>query len=495
MKYLEEEKVKIRVPEKWDMEYDVIVVGWGAAGTAAAVTTHDHGAKVLILEKMSNGGGNTAICGGNIIIPKGKEFIEYLDTLSFKTTEREIIETFVEYALKNGDWIREMGADVQVFRPLEVAYPTMIAGAGFPQVRGADTAVKYNIKGTPEEGKPSQRLWKFLSGLVSRRGIQVLTKTPAKELISNTQGEIIGVTAEKEGKTIHLKARKAVILTCGGYENDPRMKWDYLPVKPVMFLGNPGNTGDGIRMVQKVGGDLWHMTRLSCLIGFKAPEFEAAFWVAFLSEGFLFTDKYGRRFVNEAGIEIHEYYQELSHFDVEKMEFPRVPLWAIFDEQTRRRGPLSRGTAGYNRDLYTWSLDNSAEIAKGWILQGKTATDLASKLSLEPKVLEETLSRYNQGCKAGKDDFSRAKEDLRALEPPFYAIQLWPALINTQGGPRRDKEARVLDPEGKAIPRLYAAGELGSIWGYLYQGACNIGEALVFGRIAGKNAAAEKPWG
>jgi succinate dehydrogenase/fumarate reductase flavoprotein subunit len=176
------------------------------------------------------------------------------------------------------------------------------------------------------------------------------------------------------------------------------------------------------------------------------------------------------------------------------MEFPRVPLWAIFDEQTRRRGPLSRGTAGYNRDLYSWSLDNTAEIAKGWILQGKTMGELASRISVEPKVLEETLSRFNQNCKAGKDEFGRAREDLRPLEGPFYAIQLWPALINTQGGPRRDKESRVLDPDGRPIPRLYAAGELGSIWGYLYQGACNIGEALVFGRIAGKNAVTEKPW-
>jgi len=487
--------MRTNIPEKWDLEYDVLVVGWGAAGTAAAVTAHDQGARVLILEKMPHGGGNSSVCGGNIVIPKGKEFIEYLDTLSFNTTEREIIETFVEYALKTADWIRKMGGDVQVFRPLEVAYPTMVAGAGFPKVRGAETVAKYNIKGTPEEGKPSQRLWKFLSGLVAKRGIQVLTNTPAKELILSVQGEIIGVTTEKEGKKISIKARKGVILTCGGYENDPRLKWDYMPVKPLMFLGTPANSGDGIRMVQKVGGDLWHMTRLCCMIGFKAPEFEAAFWVSFLSEGFFFVDKYGYRFVNEAGIEIHEYYRVLSHFDIEKMEFPRVPLWAIFDESTRRRGALSRGTAAYNRDHYSWSLDNSAEISKGWILHGKTAQELAGKISVEPKVLEETLFRYNQGCKAAKDEFGRAKEDLRALEPPFYAIQLWPALINTQGGPRRDKEARVLDPDRKPIPRLYAAGELGSIWGYLYQGACNIGEALVFGQIAGKNAAEEKAWG
>lgn len=486
--------MQIRVPEKWDMEYDVIVVGWGAAGSAAAVTAHDGGAQVLILEKMPEGGGNTRVCGGNIIIPKGKEFLNYLETLSFQTTEREIIETFVEYALKNGDWIRKMGADIQVFSPLEVAYPTMIGGAGFPHVPGAETVVKYNIKGTPEEGKPSQRLWKFLSGLVAQRKIKVLTSTPAKELIMAPDGEVAGVMAEREGKTFPIKARRAVILTCGGYENDPRMKWDYLPVKPALFLGTPANTGDGIRMVQKIGGDLWHMTRLSCLIGFKAPEFEAAFWVAFLSEGFIFVDKYGRRFVNEAGIEIHEYYQELSRFDTEKMEFPRVPLWAIFDEQTRRRGPLSRGTAGYNRDLYSWSVDNSAEVAKGWILQGKTVKELAARISVDPSALEESIARYNRHCQSEKDaDFGRAKEDLRAMDPPLYAIQLWPALINTQGGPRRDKESRVLDTEGRPIPRLYVAGELGSIWGYLYQGACNIGEGLVFGRIAGGNAAAEKP--
>jgi succinate dehydrogenase/fumarate reductase flavoprotein subunit len=487
--------MSIRIPERYDMESDVVVVGYGAAGTTAAVTAHDHGASVIILEKMPHGGGNSRVCGGNIIIPKGIEFLQYLETLSFKTTEREIIETFVEGAMKNGDWIKEMGADVQVYAPLDMAYPQMIRGAGFPQIAGSEAVVKYNIKGTAEEGKPSQRLWKFLSGLVEKRGIKVLTNTPVKELLINPEGEIVGVMAESEGKSIYVKAKKAVIMTCGGYENDPAMKWDYLPTKPVMFLGNPGNTGDGIRMAQKIGADLWHMTRLSCMIGFQAPEFESAFWVAFLSNGFIFADKYGKRFVNEAGIEVHEYYREFSYFDTERMEFPRVPIWAVFDEETRRKGPLSRGTAGYNRDLYNWSLDNSEEIAKGWILRGKTIAELAGKMSVEASDLEDTITRYNEGCKAGRDaDFGRLREDLRVLEGPFYAMKLWPALINTQGGPRRDKESRILNPDGKPIPRLYAAGELGSIWGYLYQGACNIGEGLVFGRIAGKNAAAEKSW-
>ena len=89
-------------------------------------------------------------------------------------------------------------------------------------------------------------------------------------------------------------------------------------------------------------------------------------------------------------------------------------------------------------------------------------------------------------------EFHRAKENVRALEGDrYYAVQLYPALLNTCGGPRRDIEARVVDSFGKSIPRLYSAGELGSIWGFLYQGANSLSECMVFGQIAGRNAAAE----
>lgn len=77
---------------------------------------------------------------------------------------------------------------------------------------------------------------------------------------------------------------------------------------------------------------------------------------------------------------------------------------------------------------------------------------------------------------------------------PYYALELWPTLVNTQGGPRRDEKARIVSALGKTILRLYGAGELGSMWGPIYQGACNNAEAMVFGRIAGRNAADEKPW-
>lgn len=98
-------------------------------------------------------------------------------------------------------------------------------------------------------------------------------------------------------------------------------------------------------------------------------------------------------------------------------------------------------------------------------------------------------------CIGGYDpDFGRRQETLNPIaRPPFYAIAVWPCLINTQGGPRRNSQAQVLDAYGNPINRLYSAGELGSIWGILYPGAGNISECLAFGRIAGRNAAAETP--
>jgi len=483
-------------PEKWDMEGDVVVMGYGAAGAVTAITAHDNGANVLILEKMPAGGGNSRVCGGNIIVPQGMEFLEYLDTLTFGVTEREILETFVENAMKNGDWISEMGGEFTVFTPLRVAYPSTGAGPSFPEVPGSRYMVKYNVKGTEAEGPPAERLWSLLSRNVERREIQVMTSTPAKELIKDQRGQIVGVMVEREGRTLSIKAKRGVVMTCGGFENDNALKWDNLPARPLQFLGNPGNTGDGIRMVQKAGAALWHMTGLACSLGFKAPGYEAAFTIRFFGPGFIYVDKHGRRYIDETGIEAHEFWRTASFFDTHRVEYPRVPFYAIFDERTRRVAPLYNGVSGFNRDLYKWSEDNSAEIARGWIAQARTIAELADQISVDRSNLEDTIAKYNEYCSAGQDpEFGRARENLTVIEgPPYYAIELWPSLLNTQGGPRRDKEARVLDPDGEPIPRLYAAGELGSIWGFLYQGANNIGECIVFGQIAGRNAAAEEPW-
>lgn len=158
-------------------------------------------------------------------------------------------------------------------------------------------------------------------------------------------------------------------------------------------------------------------------------------------------------------------------------------------------GPLARpirlSAAAAPGRLYKWSSDNSDEIAKGWILTAKTVRDLARVLEMSPDVLEDTVAKYNRYCEKGLDpDFTRNASDLIPIEePPYYAVKLWPGGANTQGGPRRNAKAEVLNSDGEPIPGLYSAGELGSIYGMLYPGAGNLAECVAFGRIAGENAA------
>ncbi len=117
-------------------------------------------------------------------------------------------------------------------------------------------------------------------------------------------------------------------------------------------------------------------------------------------------------------------------------------------------------------------------------------------MGVNPATLKETIETYNQSCEQKKDlQFNRMVKALIPLKtPPFYAIEAYPVMVNAQGGAKHDKNQQVLFPDGRPIPRLYAAGEFGSIYGFLYQGAGNLGENISAGRTAAERAVAEKPW-
>ena len=171
----------------------------------------------------------------------------------------------------------------------------------------------------------------------------------------------------------------------------------------------------------------------------------------------------------------------------------------IFDHTLFSSGPLyeKEPRSGWTPmvERYDWSADNGAELAQGWIKQAGTITALAQTLGLNPAVLEATVTQWNAHCHAGADsNFGRTKMLSPIQHAPFYAVELSPSMLNTQGGPRRNARGQIVRPDGSPIPRLYSAGELGSIYSYLYQGTGNIGECLAFGRISGCNAAAEQPW-
>jgi len=492
-----------------EMEADVVVVGYGCAGAVSAMTAHDEGAQVLILEKMASGGGATFLSNGGIFVPTAAEFSKYLHSICAGTTDPDFLDVFVENAMKIEDYIREIGGEFErwVSQEVAVSFPPLTRPS-WPKVPHGKAMVRGHIRAydpSPPMEDPSfaervravgraygPDLWRLLTDNVARRGIKVLLNTPGKELLKNKSGEMVGVIAEHQGKRISVKARKAVILTTGGFGANQALQEAYYPC-PFYYGGLSYATGDGLIMAQRAGAAMWHMLGIVGQLGFKAPEYEAAFQIRVPSEKFIFVNRAGRRFSDETNMKLHNMWRIVSYYEPEQLQYPRIPCYIIFDEETRKKAPLSRDWRPHND--YEWSLDNSVEVGKGWIKKGETLGQLASQIGMDGSVLEQTVSAFNQACRAGVDtEYSRAKEFMGPIDtPPYYALELWPTLISTQGGPRHDKDARVLDHEGKPIPRLYAAGELGSLFGMLYEAGGGFAECLVFGRIAGQNAAVEKP--
>ncbi len=475
---------------KWDKEVDVVVVGFGGAGAAAAIEAHDAGSKVLIIEKMPGAGGSTAMSEGGINIPKVPLDLEgsadYFVALGFGRVERDYALTYVKEASSLPDFInRKLGGDLPIF-PSEPYHPTF---------KGAS-----NMAMGFRSAMGGAGLFKVLSAGVESRQIPVLFETAAKELLADGNGDLNGVLAEGEDGSIRIKARKGVVLSCGGFPSNETLKLDNLRVSPVFNVGNPGNTGDAITLAAKFGAQLWKMPEAGGCLCHRIPGVKVAAPSGFqinwallsITTGMILVNKYGKRFTNE-NAEYDTHYMSASVFDPIRNEYTNVPCWFVFDEETRKIGPV-----GHSK---TWSADNSKEIESGLIVKGGTIAELGQKAGIDPAALEITVKSYNGYCEAGHDpEFRRENRRLEAgqkLVPlassgPYYALQAWPGLFETWGGPKINTKGQILDVHDKVIPRLYAAGDAShATMGFWYQGGNGVGNALAFGRITGRNVAAE----
>ena len=486
------------MPQEWDIEADVVVVGLGAAGFATSVTAHDLGAKVVILEKAPEGqeGGNTRVAGqGYLNTSSVDKAIAYLTALCGPyTVPAPMVKVWAEEMCQNNAWLESLGGD-----PQEHQHPPV--GIEFPDLPGADCVHKFHDG--PTYGY--SYTWQLFERLVKQRPISILYETPARSLVQHhITKEILGVRSQRGDRWIHVKAGKAVVLTCGGFENNQEMIRNYLPGIPRCYTsGTPYNEGDGITMAMSVGADLWHMNNYAGpSMALKVAEIRTTFSMQALHYskempgGMIVVGPDARRFTDEkfktrhGKVPVNGNWLPLS---------TPCPMFLIFDRTLFSAGPLydKHPSHGWTQiiERYDWSEDNSVELAKGWIKTADTLAALAAAVELDPDSLAQSVTRWNRHCDARHDSvFGRKLMLAPIVEPPFYAIELSPSMLNTQGGPRRNERAQIVRPDGTPIPRLYSAGELGSIYSYLYQGTGNIGECLAFGRVAGRNAAAEAPW-
>ena len=510
------------------IEADVVVVGYGAAGAATAITAREAGAEVVVLEKMpedaTDADGNivevrhtpnSRFASGIVLSPTDPDAaFEYQKALTeaygVSDVPDEMLRVWAAMISENESWLCSLEGDLDYFEGHEDG-PFGLGGGQYPELPGAASTRRIQNKGG------GFGLFEHLDANVRAAGVEIRYGTAAVGLLQDSRSRAMtGVLADADGSRVAVNARRGVVLTTGGFEFNEPMKATYLRVWPSRFYGNPANTGDGVRLAQSVGADLWHMNNISGMAVATWPGERHSFWItpwlrtAFLatefrdgsplpcyppSYGVVIVDRYGRRFAQEI-YKPYSFYWEMSYFDTDRAEFPRIPSHMIFDERTRLEGPIANPSGPYGPiKLYEWSPDNSAEIEKGWIRTADTISGLAELIGVPSAALEETIEDWNRYCGEGSDpEHGRDPSTLTPIDtPPFYEIVQWPGSGNTLGGPRRDEHARVLDPDGKPIPRLYSAGELGSIYGFLYQGGGNLAECIAFGRIAGANSAAEAP--
>lgn len=487
------------MPPKWDYETEILVCGYGGSGAITAIRATDNGAKVLVIEKQKQDTDseinqtNAFRLSASAMMSFNDEqgAIDYLTETSMGRTPDDVIASWAKYATGTIDFMHSIGGNPNDNGDASGEYPLELLPTGH----------NYHMYMYSNKG---MEMWEVVDKACKDRNVQVLFETPAKSLIQDYDGTIVGVVATQNGQDVYIKATKAVVLSTGGFEYDFEMLDQYLYCKPVRFYSNPGNTGDGIRMAHAAGADLWHMY----LIGGRViPYFdELGYGIpGGTPKPFILVNKYGKRFMRE-NWKSHSAVHETFHFSTDLNDFPDVPCFSVFDQSAVDAGPVVTSYIGMLLSKqYQWSADNSVELEKGWILKGDTIEDLAEKMAadpdigsrMDPAVLAETLATYNKNAEAGEDpDFGRSEATLFPLtKAPYYALKMYPGGVNTFGGPRRNAKSQLVRPDGSVIPHLYGTGEMGSVQGFLYSGGgWNICECVVSGLLTADTAINETPW-
>ncbi|MDR0500412.1 MAG: FAD-binding protein [Coriobacteriales bacterium] len=499
---------------KWDETWDVIVVGAGLAGTSAAVTvaTEGNGAKCLLLEKgaSSAGGGNSPFSSGYVLYANSaKDIAVYCKALRghMTNTPDDVIEAYAEGLTENLQWAYKLGLTDDMIRIDSVEKLSFsFCWPEYPELPNCDAMGTFImapanmsnedfVKLDPAETHIAQFMAKKVTEYPDL--ITELVNAPLTGLVQDPQSKaILGVTYTYNNKLVYAKASKGIIMCCGGFENNQLMVQDYLSMAKAYPRAGMHNTGDGHIICQKVGASFWHMNAYA---GFwnnirKLDDSEMGKYFGVDKGSGITVSKGGRRFYMDwdacvlndwPGQERGDTLETSvgcrhGHFQFGG-EWPHLPMpqesWFIFDSAHLEKAYGTNGTD---------------PVADGFGYKTDTIAELAAKTGVPTAELEETVRTWNEYCANRRDlSFFRPPETLASIEvAPFYALRCAPEWINTDGGPVRNAKGQILDLDGNVIPGLYSAGEFGSVWSEMYQGAGNLGECMVYGRISARSCLA-----
>lgn len=459
-----------------EMTADVVIIGAGGAGLAAAVQANQNGSSVIVVEKMGKVGGNTILAGGalNAVDDRSETAIKqndsvewhYEQTLSGGDYQGDpvLVHTLVSNAWDGVEWLKELGMEFDESKLFTVTgglwerahKPVMPVGTGF-----FDAYNRY---------------------IDTHEGVEVLLNTRATEITVGEDGRVNGVIATGEtGNTVTLKANNGVIVATGGFAKSVELRQAYNTQwadlgESIMSTNHAGATGDGIKMMMKLGADFVQMGNIQLLPLGDPATGSLSGNIEMNVETRIFINKEGNRFVNEGGRR-----DEMTQALFEQTD---NYMWIVMDSD---KYPTGDEKNNFNESV-------NELIAAGRAVKGETLEELAAAMNVPAENLIAAVDDFNAHVASGETDaFGRTLYETPIDNGPFYAAPRVPTVHHTMGGVRINQYAQVIDENGFIIPGLYAAGEVtGGIHGANRLGGNALTDTVVFGRIAGDSASAAK---
>ncbi len=451
--------------ETVEKDTDVVVIGGGGAGFAAAVSAKEAGADVILVEKLASVGGNTLISGGEYAAPANdiqkEEGIEDSKELFAKDVEEaggnpELIKVLADKATEDAYWLRD-DIGVEWLDSLMFFGGHSVKRSLIPAAHTGNELIKNYLKKAEE------------------LGIEVLTETDVKEILSK-DGKVCGIKAETKDGELVVNA-KSVVVASGGfganadmcYENDKEID------EHVLSTNSPGATGDGILMAEKLGADTVDMDKIQL---YPVCDVETGKLLycgdTRLVGGALLVNKEGKRFVEELGTR-----REISMAIKAQTDYVGYVLW---DETSNEKTGTMKSNPEEAKSLFD----------RGLMVKADTLEELADHFGIDKDALLETVKTFNENSAKKEDpEFNLRMLGWQVKDAPFYMMKAAPAVHHTMGGLKINTDAQVLNKDGEWIDGLYAAGEVtGGIHGSNRLGSVAMADITVFGRIAGENAAA-----
>lgn len=511
--------------QEWAYEADLVIVGAGGASYCAAIEAAGAGASILILEKNGIIGGNSKLCGGAMMGTgfQGQEEISGYEGDTPELFAEQMLrwaqgfgdpEIIREACLRSGeaiDWMIGLG---RVFDTVDIVPPVWSLDAGFEDTAAAPRVIFSNGDGTDAdtglEGGTNAHFDLLEKKLAEFDQVGVLVNAEVTHLLRDDSGQVIGVEFVNGGQTLRAKAHKAVMLGCASVDNNVEMcrqlglnqqLWglkmreageDYAYCHDM-----PTNTGDGVRMAMEIGAAL-KISQACCMNDTHywggVSEYATGMvsgsnaYKSWRNEGAILVNKYGRRFVQEDaawGYVITECSKELYRDGLNPDDVTATAIWSIIDAE----------------HYIQWTLQGQdlLEADGGTVMECATLEDVEARTGIPAANLADELERWNSYCETGVDPEFGRREDMGTIKTgPFYVDMVRPGVLGTFAGVKVDLKAEVVSAiTGEAIPRLYAAGTVagGNYNGPFYFGCgWSILNTVVWGREAGRNAAALEPW-